>query len=205
MLKNISRQSINIQAGFSLIEVLISIILLAFGMLGMAGLFNYSLSANSNASNRMAASLLASDYAELVRANPDSMISANPDSMISNTYNKQIATYNSTTNISPENLPNNFCSYPSCRSSTTASVSTETLDIALFRNRVKAMLPAGDFQAARVVGTNQIDIWIVWAEGKGGDAANDTETSSDNCPVSISNQSPRPDPYPRCLFTRVAL
>ena len=53
------------------------------------------------------------------------------------------------------------------------------------------MLPAGDFQAARV--------------GKGGDAANDTETSSDNCPVSISNQSPRPDPYPRCLFTRVAL
>lgn len=197
MLKNISRQSINFQAGFSLIEVLISIILLAFGMLGMAGLFNYSLSANSNASNRMAASLLASDYAELVRANPDSMIS--------NTYNKQIATYNSTTNTSPENLPNNFCSYPSCRSSTNASVSTETLDIALFRNRVKAMLPAGDFQAARVVGTNQIDIWIVWAEGKGGDTANDTETSSDNCPVSISNQSPRPDPYPRCLFTRVAL
>ena len=153
------------QQGFSLIEVLISIILLAFGMLGMAGLFNYSLSANSNASNRMAASLLASDYAELVRANPDSMIS--------NTYNKQIATYNSTTNTSPENLPNNFCSYPSCRSSTNASVSTERLDIELFRNRVKAMLHAGDFQAARVVGTNQIDIWIVWAEGKGGDTAKD--------------------------------
>ena len=196
MLKNISNHKLNVQAGFSLIEVLISIILLAFGMLGMAGLFNYSLSANSNASNRMAASLLASDYAELVRANPDSLIS--------NTYNVQIGSFNPQ-DAAVGTLPNNLCSYPACRSSTNATISTETLDIALFRNRVKSMLPAGNFQAARVVGTNQIDIWIVWAEGKGGDTANDTETSSDNCPVSISNQAPRPDPYPRCLFTRVAL
>ena len=162
----------------------------------MAGLFNYSVSANSNASNRMAAALLASDYAELVRANPDSLIS--------NTYNQQIASFDPT-DSALKTLANNLCTYPACKSSTNATVSTESLDIALFRNRVKAMLPAGSFQVARVVGTNQIDIWIVWAEGKGGDAANDTETSSDNCPVSISNQAPRPDPYPRCLFTRVAL
>lgn len=187
------------QQGFSLIEVLISIILLAFGMLGMAGLFNYSLSANSNASNRMAASLLASDYAELVRANPDNLIS--------NKYNQQIAEFKPSA-AALNTLETNLCTYPLCKSSTTAAVSIESLDIALFRNRVKAMLPAGDFQAARVVGTNQIDIWIVWAEGKGNSDPNapaDTEKQSDNCPVSISNQDPAPDPYPRCLFTRVAL
>lgn len=196
MLKRTSNRRINIQAGFSLIEVLISIILLAFGMLGMAGLFNYSVSANSNASYRMAAALLASDYAELVRANPDSLQT--------NTYNKQIASFDPT-DSAVKTLASNLCTYPLCKSSANATVSTESLDIALFRNRVKAMLPAGDFQAARVVGTNQIDIWIVWAEGKGGDSGNDNETRSDNCPISISNQVPAPDPYPRCLFTRVAL
>ena len=47
--------------------------------------------------------------------------------------------------------------------------------MAMFRNRVKASLPAGDFEVQRVLGTNQFDIWIVWAEGKGGDSANDSE------------------------------
>ena len=67
------------------------------------------------------------------------------------------------------------------------------------------MLPAGDFQATRVAGSNQIDIWIVWAESKDSDKDADKEKQSDNCPVSISNQDPAPVPYPRCLFTRVAL
>ncbi len=199
MIKNISESEYRSkrQNGFSLIEVLISMVLLAFGMLGMAGLFNYSVSANSNASNRMAAALLATDYAELVRANPDSITT--------NTYNRVIPGFDPTKYVIDSFTASNFCSYPNCKSSTNTAVSTETLDIALFRNRVKSMLPAGDFQATRVAGSNQIDIWIVWAESKDSDKNADKEKQSDNCPVSISNQDPAPVPYPRCLFTRVAL
>ncbi len=178
-------------------------LLLAFGLLGIAGLFNFSVSSNTNASNRMSAALLASDYAELVRANPNALLD--------NKYDVILASYPPASGIETI-LPNNLCSYPNCQSALTniaytsnASLRTEKTDVALFKNRVRAALPSGDFQAQRVAGTNQFDIWIIWSEGKGGDAANDNETKSDNCPTSISNLAPPPDPYPRCLYTRVAL
>jgi type IV pilus assembly protein PilV len=184
------------QQGFSLIEVLVSMVLLSFGLLGMAGLFNYAISSNKNASSRMAASILAADFAELVRANPDGFALGS--------YNRVIAAYSPTAST-VDNLPTSLCSYPNCTSSNAATTGLAFLDVAMFRNRVKASLPAGDFEAQRVGASNQFDIWIVWAEGKGGNAANDTEKKSDNCPTSVSQQAPAPDPYPRCLFTRVAL
>ncbi len=184
------------QNGFSLIEVLVSIVLLSFGLLGMAGLFNYAISSNKNATSRMTAALLANDFAELVRANPDNFALGS--------YNRVIATYDPTAS-QVDVLSSSLCSYPNCTSSNTATTGLASLDVAMFRNRVKASLPAGDFEVQRVLGTNQFDIWIVWAEGKGGDSANDSEKKSDNCPTSVSQQVPTPDPYPRCVFTRVAL
>ena len=184
------------QQGFSLIEVLVSIVLLSFGLLGMAGLFNYAISSNKNASSRMAASILASDFAELVRANPDGFALGR--------YNRLITSYVPTASqVNP--ISTTLCSFPNCTSSNVATTSLADLDVAMFINRVKATLPAGDFEAQRVGTTNQIDVWVVWAEGKGGDGNNDTEKKSDNCPTSVSQQTPAPDPYPRCVFTRVAL
>lgn len=190
------------QSGVTLIEVLISMLLLAFGLLGIAGLFNFSVSSNTNASNRMSAALLASDYAEIVRANPNSLSD--------NKYDNILAAYNPN-EAAIATLPTNLCTFPNCQSAiansaytSNATLRTERLDVEMFKNRVRAALPAGNFQAQRVAGTNQIDIWILWAEGKGGNAA-DNETKSDNCPTSVSNQAPPPDPYPRCLYTRVAL
>jgi type IV pilus assembly protein PilV len=179
------------QTGAGLIEVLVSIVIMSFGMLGLAGMYNYSLAANKNASSRMAAAMLVTDFSEIVRANPVGFRA--------NLYNQAFNNFDP--NSAGVSVVNNssLCAYPTCNFSTLA-----TQDIALMNARVRAYLPAGVFHAQRV-GGNQLDIWILWAEGKGGGGAIDTEASIDNCPPGLATQSPRPDPYPRCLYNRVGI
>lgn len=56
--------------GFSLIEMLVSLLILATGLLGMIGLLIESQRAERTAAYRAAAAHLASDIAERMRANP---------------------------------------------------------------------------------------------------------------------------------------
>jgi type IV pilus assembly protein PilV len=58
-------------AGFSLIEVLIAIVVLSFGLLGMVGLQAASLQANRDARLQSAAIVLAREFAEMMRGNKD--------------------------------------------------------------------------------------------------------------------------------------
>jgi len=58
-------------AGFTLVEVLVSIVVLSFGLLGMVGLQAASLQANRDARLQSVASLLARDLAEMIRGNKD--------------------------------------------------------------------------------------------------------------------------------------
>ncbi|MBD9679047.1 type IV pilus modification protein PilV [Pseudomonas sp. PDM18] len=58
--------------GFTLVEVLISVLILGIGLLGLAGLQNVGISAGYSALHRSQASWLAGEMAELLRANPDS-------------------------------------------------------------------------------------------------------------------------------------
>lgn len=186
------------QRGGSLIEVLVSLVLVAFGFLGMAGLFNYSNSANKSASSRLTASLLAQDYSELARANPEAI-------RLGQGYDWALpgGRYNPSAIAVQTANSSNICVFPTC---TATSLSTHDKEI--FANRVKALLPAGEFVAAQVKDvagnfTNEIDIWIIWNEGK---AAQDTSTAIDACPPSVNTAGAnRPDPYPRCLNLRIAL
>ena len=59
------------QRGFSLIEVLISIIVLSFGLLGMVGMQSAALQANREARLQSSAAVLARDLAEMIRGNKD--------------------------------------------------------------------------------------------------------------------------------------
>jgi type IV pilus assembly protein PilV len=65
--------SVSIQqiSGFSLLEVLISIIILSFGLLGMVGLQAAALQANREARLQSSASFLARELAEMMRGNKD--------------------------------------------------------------------------------------------------------------------------------------
>ena len=57
------------QAGFTLIEILIAMIILAFGLLGLAGLQAAGLQQNQNSQYRSQATALAYDLADRIRAN----------------------------------------------------------------------------------------------------------------------------------------
>jgi len=59
----------NKYAGFTLIEVLVAMLVLAFGLLGLAGLQATSLGNNQSAYNRSQATQLAYDLADRMRAN----------------------------------------------------------------------------------------------------------------------------------------
>jgi type IV pilus assembly protein PilV len=67
-------------AGFTLVEVLVSIVVLSFGLLGMVGLQAASLQANRDARLQSVASLLARELAEMMRGNKDiaNLATANP-------------------------------------------------------------------------------------------------------------------------------
>ena len=67
--------------GFSLVEVLISIVILSFGMLGMVGLQAAAIQANRDARLQSVASFLARELAEMMRGNKQTALAtgaANP-------------------------------------------------------------------------------------------------------------------------------
>lgn len=64
-------------AGFSLIEVLVAIVVLSFGMLGMVGLQAASLQTNRDARMQSTAVVLAREMAEMMRGNKEVSLAAN--------------------------------------------------------------------------------------------------------------------------------
>lgn len=60
-----------LQRGFSLVEILISIIILSFGVLGMVGLQGVALQVNRDAHLQSTAVTLARELAEMIRGNKD--------------------------------------------------------------------------------------------------------------------------------------
>lgn len=67
------------RGGFSLIEVLVSILVLSFGMLGVASLLAASVSGSHQSTLRTQAIVLADDLADRMRANRTTAVSAAPN------------------------------------------------------------------------------------------------------------------------------
>jgi type IV pilus assembly protein PilV len=66
----IDSRALSAQSGFTMLEVLISIVVIAFGMLGVAGLQAFALKNSQSASYRSVATVLATDIIDRIRANP---------------------------------------------------------------------------------------------------------------------------------------
>jgi len=77
-MKPISRQVRYVRrvTGFTLVEVLVSIVVLSFGLLGMVGLQAASLQANRDARLQSTAVVLARELAEMMRGNKDQALLA---------------------------------------------------------------------------------------------------------------------------------
>jgi type IV pilus assembly protein PilV len=115
------------QAGFSLIEALVSILVLSFGLLALAGFQLRVLSDSSGASHQNIAAQLASEMAERIRANPvKGATSGSP--------------YKVDFTPAPESEPS-----PSCADMESACNQTELAawDLWAWKRRVAAALPGG--------------------------------------------------------------
>lgn len=173
------------QLGASLIEVLVAILILSFGMLSLAGMLSFSVQLPKLSAYRAAASNLAATHAEKVRANPNAFAN--------NLYTSSLS-YDGTTN----SIALSDCAYPNCTEATLA-----TMDIAATQRAARIELPAGGMimkcGASACTKTSYADLWIVWQEPT--TFATLDANASDNCPTEVTGNSSF-NPKPRCLYLR---
>lgn len=139
-------------AGFSLIEVLVSIVILAFGVMSMGGLQLASLRSAQSSSNFSIAATLSRDYSEMMRSN--FTISNNTSTVAGiNPYLFDTST-TSTYTVSPT---------VDCKTTVCSPAQVGTLHIADWAERVKAQLPAGKAVVCRDSTPRNSDGTYKWA------------------------------------------
>lgn len=173
------------QTGASLIEVLVAVLLLSFGLLALGAMLSFSVQAPKLSSYRAAAANLASDFTERIRANPEGFAANNYESPLS---------YDGTST----SLALNDCVYATpCTAATLA-----TMDIAAINSAVRAGLPAGGMlmkcDTSPCTKGSYGNLWILWKEPT---TVAVLGASSDNCPTDEAAWSAL-DPKPRCLYVR---
>ncbi len=176
------------QAGASLIEVLIAILILSFGMLSVGSMLSFSIQMPKLSAYRATATHLASSQVERMRANPVGFAAGN--------YSAALAAASSWS-FDPIAISGSNCSYggTQCTPATLAAA-----DINEFRNIVRRELPAGDIivkcDPAACTSTAYGQLWVLWQEPRS--SADLNASSTDNCPT----ESTKSDPGPRCLYIR---
>jgi type IV pilus assembly protein PilV len=136
--------------GFSLIEVLIAMLILAFGVLSMGGLQLAALKSNQMAGNMSAAAAMAKDYTEMMRSNPSV-------SSVTSTVAGVNPYFFDTNNFST--------SSPNCLSAVCGTTTMATLHVADWAQRVKNQLPGGRAVVCRDPSPRIADGSYRWACG----------------------------------------
>ena len=172
------------QAGTSLLEVLVAILLLSFGMLALGVMLSFSVQMPKLSGYRVTATNAASSHIERIRANPGAFGR--------DEYSLALSYDGTTGGVELAN-----CSYPSC-----TEASLATMDNAATKNSVRAQLPAGGIlvtcDTTPCSNSSYGNLWIVWQEPATRGTLN--PSVSDNCPGAVTSRYV--DPKPRCLYVR---
>ena len=184
------------EGGAGLIEVLIAVLILGFGILALAGMQAFAVAANQNVISQGIAASLAAEFADMMRANPDAF--GSPTAGVGGQYDLA-ANFDGVTTVSAVSA-GLVCAYPNCTTTTLAAY-----EIALMKNRLRASLRGGTYALSRpVVGLvsspNQGDLWIMWTERRNSGTAA-TESNFDKCPAAVVSITS----MPRCFYMRVTL
>jgi type IV pilus assembly protein PilV len=173
-----------LQAGATLIEVLVSILLMALGVLAMAAMQVNAVQYSKTSEMRSVATLLANDLSDRMRANHPS------DAVMPGGYN-YLASGAYVAPSGPPTAPNDTCSDPatSCTFAQMAAVDLYQWSLNAYRH-----LPKGT--ARVVVNGSNADIWMVWTDPK----TSTTDQAADNCPSGYNAPA-----TVRCLFFRVSI
>lgn len=180
----------NRQAGASLIEVLVAVLILSFGMLALGGMLAYAVQLPKLSAYRATAVSMAAGHVERMRANTAGFVADQ---------------YKVTMTFDDSNTPVAVaaqCVYPACTANTIA-----TLDNYETNRAVRRELPYGGMRVTcnGVCSALEGDIWVIWRDPTTVSAFD--STSSDECP----NPGDAPtftaftSPKPRCVHIRFKL
>lgn len=175
-----------VQTGFLLLEVLVSLMIGAIGMLALAGVHATSLRHGKLSQHRALATQLAQDMAERLRANKGQAGQGAYD-------------FNQSFGVQAGAVP------PWSGSCNSAAQSCDALqiaqaDMAQWRQRVRASLPEGSVHLLRAAGPLAADVWVAWREPER--AADETLRAANECPASLL---PGSGTGVRCTYLRVHL
>ena len=177
-------------AGFSLIEVLVAMFVVAMGILALAGLLQASTRYSKMSELRSTATLLANDIADRIRANP---------------MGGEIGTggYDITDKAFPSPLAP---PHAPCNSEAPCGpVDLAKVDLADWTARVHATLPKGStwiqFHSGKAPAPDYVDVWVGWADPLTLSPGISTDRSGTECPDTWK----KIEPSVRCVYLQVAL
>lgn len=128
------------QSGFTLLEVLVAVLVLAIGLLGLAGLMASSVRNNHSAYQRTQATWLAYDIVDRMRVNRDLALANGYDTTIG--------------------------SPATCTANPTLSGSMAAQDLAGWKNLLACALPAGDGSVA-IASDRMVSVTVSWNDSRG--------------------------------------
>ena len=130
------------QSGFTLLEILVAMLVLAIGLLGLAGLMTSSMRNNLSATHRTQATWMAYDIVDRMRANRTSAVTGG--------YVTAMGTA------------------PACSAAPpAATLPVRDQDIAAWKSQLACALPAGNGSIAVDTATRVATILIQWDDSRG--------------------------------------
>jgi type IV pilus assembly protein PilV len=175
-------------AGFSLIEVLVSMFIVSMGVLALAGLMQAASRYGKMSELRSTAALSAIDLADRIRANPAGA------ALGADGYDLASAAW-----PSPPSAASPGCA----RSSPCSPAQLARADLAFWTARLRVMLPDGSayvkFRPATDTAGRAVDVWVGWTDPNTLSSGGATERPGTECPSAWSGAGPSV----RCVYLQV--
>jgi type IV pilus assembly protein PilV len=173
------------QKGSSLIEVLVTILILSFGMLSLAGMMAYAVQMPKLSAYRSTAVMLGAGHVERMRANVKGFDAGD--------YTEKMTFAQNVTAVIA-------CAYPNCGSTTIA-----TADRDASHQEIRRELPQGGMRVIcnGACSNHEGDLWVMWQEPSTFAAIN--AVTSDECPDPTVAPTFVFASQPRCIHIRFKL
>lgn len=188
------------QAGFSLIEILVAVVLLSVGMLGMLMAQTRAMQYARTAELRTVATQFANDLVDRIRANSRASHAYAMDDASRKAYYP--ASRQASYRYQPERPARDFpAPNPDCDQASCSAEQMAQHDLATFRRRVRESLPGGDIFVAWDDDHGVLKVWVIWQQPGNDEQDSAGMSYSTFCPPEIT----RVDPVPQCLPVGVVL
>jgi type IV pilus assembly protein PilV len=177
------------QVGSSLLEVLVAILVMSFGLLALGGLSASAQQYVKMSQFQSIAMQLASQLGERMRGNVEAF---------------ERGSYNKTTAYASTGTP----TASNCAASSCTSAEIAAIDMAAWTAELRNRLPGGDaFVRRDPVNVLATDIWILWIDPGSlpGDRGELSVAAAADCPEDALSGLDAGDPMPRCMHYRISL